>query len=161
MRTLQVDGDELWCEAMAGLHGEVVELGCGDGRNLPHYPPTVDGVHAFEPDPSLRHEARTVAAWATTPVWVRDDPVEALPLDSDSADGAVLHLLLNRRPAPVDVISELARVLRAGAPLVILEQPDADPLSAVRAGPFTVEDTWHVDGSAGPRVVGSARRNTR
>jgi SAM-dependent methyltransferase len=163
MKTLHVDEDELWCAALAGLSGEVVELGCRDGRNFPRYPSAVTGVHALDPDPSQRHRARGVAAWSATPVWVRDDPVEALPLDTASIDGAVLHLLLNRRPDPAVVVAELARVLRAGGRLVILEHAgpdDPDPLAAVRTGGFLV-DTWRTPDSAELRVVAGAIRAAR
>ncbi|MDD7941030.1 methyltransferase domain-containing protein [Actinomycetospora lutea] len=157
MTTLHVDEDAVWREALAGLRGEVVELGCGDGRTFPWYPPGVTGVHAFEPDPSLRHDARGVAAWTATPVWVRDDPVEDLPLARGSIDGAVLRLLLHRRPA-APVVAELARVLRFRGELVILEDAGPDPLAAVRAGGFTVEDTWSVRHPTGMRVLGRAVR---
>lgn len=163
MTMLHVDEDELWSEALAGLSGEIVELGCGEGRTFPRYPPAVTGVHAIEPDPSRRRRARAVAAWATTPVWVRDDPVEALPLDTASIDGAVLHLLLSRRPDPAAVVAELARVVRVGGRLVILEHagPDGpDPLAAVRTGGFSV-DTWRAHDPAGLRVVGGATRVAR
>lgn len=163
MKTRHVDEDELWCDALAGLSGEVVELGCGDGRNFPWYPSAVTGVHALDPDPTRRHRARGVAAWAATPVWVRDDPVETLPLDTSSIDGAVLHLLLNRRPDPAVVVAELARVVRTGGRLVILEHAgpdDPDPLAAVRTGGFTI-DTWRAHDPAGLRVVGGAIRAAR
>jgi SAM-dependent methyltransferase len=161
--TVHVDEDELWCEALADLSGEVVELGCGDGRNFARYPSAVTGVHALDPDPSQRHRARGVAAWVATPVWVRDDPVEALPLDTASIDGGVLHLLLTRRSDPAGIVAELARVIRTGGRLVILEHADPDdpgPLAVVRAGGFVV-DTWRAVQQAGPRVVGRARRVAR
>ena len=39
---------------LAGLAGQVVEIGAGNGLNFAHYPPTVTRVHAFEPEPYLR-----------------------------------------------------------------------------------------------------------
>lgn len=163
MKMLHVDEDELWRETLVGLSGEVVELGCRDGRTFPTYPAAVTGVHAFEPDPLLRHRARAVAAWTATPVWVRDDPVEALPLDTASIDGAVLHLLLSRCPDPAVVVAELARVVRTSGRLVILEHAgsdDPDALAAVRAGGFSV-DTWRAHDPAGLRVVAGAIRAAR
>ncbi|MDF2975498.1 MAG: Methyltransferase type 11 [Actinomycetospora sp.] len=159
----RLDEDGSWCRALARLSGEVVELGCHDGRNFELYSPAVTGVHAFEPDPSPRHRARAAAAWAATPVWVRDDPVEALPLDTASIDGAVLHLLLSRRPEPTAVVAELARVVRVGGTLVFAEPAgpgNGDPLAIVRCGGFTV-DTWRAQDPAGLRVLGSATRATR
>jgi len=34
---------------LAGLEGEVLEVGAGDGLNFSHYPPTVTRVIAVEP----------------------------------------------------------------------------------------------------------------
>ena len=36
---------------LAGLAGEVVEIGAGNGLNFAHYPQAVTLVHALEPDP--------------------------------------------------------------------------------------------------------------
>lgn len=47
---------------LAGLTGEVVEIGAGDGANFVHYPPTVTRVLAVEPEPHLRQFAEA-AAW--------------------------------------------------------------------------------------------------
>jgi hypothetical protein len=39
---------------LAGLAGQVVEIGAGNGLNFAHYPESVTMVHAFEPEPYLR-----------------------------------------------------------------------------------------------------------
>jgi hypothetical protein len=35
---------------LAGLAGRVLEIGAGNGRNFPHYPPAVTEVLAVEPE---------------------------------------------------------------------------------------------------------------
>ena len=47
---------------LAGLTGNVVEVGAGNGLNFPFYPPTVTSVVAVEPEPYLRERAAAAAA---------------------------------------------------------------------------------------------------
>jgi hypothetical protein len=42
---------------LAGLSGRVLEVGAGDGGNFAHYPATVTGLLAVEPEPYLRAQA--------------------------------------------------------------------------------------------------------
>ncbi|WP_328349388.1 hypothetical protein OG800_01730 [Streptomyces sp. NBC_00445] len=46
---------------LAGLSGEVIEIGAGDGANFTHYPATVTRVLAVEPEPHLRRLAEASA----------------------------------------------------------------------------------------------------
>ena len=55
-------------QLLAGLAGGVVEVGCGDGRNFEHYPPTVERVLAVEPDATARQQAARRAAAVATPI---------------------------------------------------------------------------------------------
>jgi hypothetical protein len=38
------------CALLADLAGRVLEIGAGNGRNFPHYPPAVTEVLAVEPE---------------------------------------------------------------------------------------------------------------
>lgn len=40
---------ELRCPLLAGVTGDVIEIGLEEGRNLPHYPPQMDRLVAVEP----------------------------------------------------------------------------------------------------------------
>ncbi|MDA0647051.1 SAM-dependent methyltransferase, partial [Nonomuraea ferruginea] len=53
-------------ELLAGLGGEVVEVGAGHGVNFTHYPAEVTRVVAVEPEPRLRE--RAAAAETAVPV---------------------------------------------------------------------------------------------
>ncbi|GEL20317.1 class I SAM-dependent methyltransferase [Pseudonocardia asaccharolytica] len=115
---------ELRHELLDGLAGEVVEIGCGNGMNFAHYPTTVTGVVAVEPEPYLRALASRAAE--TAPVRVLAGTADRLPLPDRSVDAAVLCLVmcsLDDRPA---MLAELIRVLRPGGQLRFFEHTIAD-----------------------------------
>lgn len=102
---------------LAGLAGEVVEIGAGNGLNFAHYPQAVTLVHAFEPDPYLRGLAARAADDATVPVKVEDAVAEDLPLEEASVDAAVASLVLCSIRDPGQAIAQLHRVVRPGGQL--------------------------------------------
>ena len=106
---------------LAGLGGEVVEVGAGHGLNFAHYPPTVTRVVAVEPEAHLRHLAADAAAGAPVPVEVVDATSEALPLADGSVDAAVTSLVLCSVSDPDAALAEIARVLRPGGVLRLFE----------------------------------------
>jgi SAM-dependent methyltransferase len=70
----------------AGLSGDVLEIGFGSGRNLPHLPPQVRSVLAVEPsEVALRLAAGRRAASPVAVVVVGDD-AQDLPLPDGSVD---------------------------------------------------------------------------
>ena len=48
---------ELRRRVLADLRGNVLEVGCGDGRSFEHYPPDVERLLAVEPDATARSAA--------------------------------------------------------------------------------------------------------
>jgi SAM-dependent methyltransferase len=113
---------------LAGLAGDVVEIGAGNGLNFAHYPQTVTLVHAFEPDPYLRALASLAGDNAAIPVKVSEAVAEDLPLGDASVDAAVASLVLCSVGDPVRAIAELHRVVRLGGELrfnehVVSERP--------------------------------------
>lgn len=111
---------------LAGLAGEVVEVGAGNGMNFRHYPAAVTRLVAVEPEPHLRALARTPAAAAGVSVEVVDGVAERLPLPDGSADAVVTTLVLCSVPDPAAALGEIRRVLRPGGELRFLEHVRAD-----------------------------------
>src|SRR6476469_10011813 len=76
--------------------------GAGNGMNFSHYPVAVTRVIAVEPEPYLRDLAIRAARRAPIEVTVLPGSAEQLPIPEDSADAAVLCLVLcslrDRRP---------------------------------------------------------------
>ena len=118
-----------WREkAVAGLHGEIVEIGFGSGRNVELYPPELQKVFAVEPS----EKASTMAKERISGSNVQIERVglvgEDLPLSDNSCDGALCTFTLCTVADPVKVLSEIRRVLKPGASFHFLEHgisPDA------------------------------------
>jgi ubiquinone/menaquinone biosynthesis C-methylase UbiE len=108
-------------ELLAGLRGEVIEVGAGTGVNFAHYPSAVTRVIAVEPEPHLRAEAAKAAAHAPVPVEVVDGTAESLPVDDATRDGAVCSLVLCSVTDQAAALAELRRVLRPGGELRFYE----------------------------------------
>ncbi len=140
-------------ELLANLAGHVVEIGAGNGRNFAHYPPTVTGVDAVEPEPFLRQLATRAAADAPVPVTVHAGTAEHLPLPEDSADAVVLCLVMCSLPNLPTALTEARRVLRPGGTLHFLEHVVADTpgLRAVQRG---------LDATVWPRLCGGCHTTT-
>ena len=108
-------------ELLAGVAGEVVEVGAGNGLNFAHYPPTASAVVAVEPEPQLRSLAERTAGQAPVPVSVVAGRAEALPLETASVDVGVVCLVLCALPQEDRGLAELHRVIRPGGELRFLE----------------------------------------
>jgi SAM-dependent methyltransferase len=106
---------------LAGLSGDVVEIGFGSGHNLAHYPADVDRVLAIEPSTVAQRLADPrVAASAITVEFVGLDG-QVLPLPDECADAAVTTFTLCTIPDVTNALIELGRVLRPGGRLHFLE----------------------------------------
>jgi SAM-dependent methyltransferase len=108
-------------QLLAGVRGRVIEVGCGDGRNFQHYPPSVSRVLAVEPDPNAREVAAERAAEARVPIEVVEGVAFPLPAEDASFDTAVLVWVLCSVPDPAAALMELRRVLGPGGELRFYE----------------------------------------
>jgi SAM-dependent methyltransferase len=119
---------------LAGLHGQVLEIGAGTGLNLAHYPATPDRLVLAEPDPHMarRLRERLAADPPAFPAEVMEAAAEALPFAGESFDVVVSTLVLCTVDSPERVAAEIARVLRPGGELRLIEHV-RDPESAGRA----------------------------
>lgn len=103
------------------LRGEVVEVGFGSGANVPHYGDAVTAVNAVEPSVEAWRLAGPRIAASPIPINRRGLVGEAIDLPDDSADTALCTFTLCTVSDPARVLAELARVLRPGGTLVLVE----------------------------------------
>jgi ubiquinone/menaquinone biosynthesis C-methylase UbiE len=106
---------------LEGLSGRVVEVGAGHGINFQHYPATVTGVLAIEPEGTLRATAEDAAKSAPVPVTVVEGTADALPLGDGEADAVVVSLVLCSVPDQATALAEARRVLRPGGEIRFYE----------------------------------------
>jgi ubiquinone/menaquinone biosynthesis C-methylase UbiE len=109
-----------------GLAGTVLEIGAGNGMNFRHYPRSVTGVEAFEPDAYLRRSAADAVERAPVPVRLGDAPAEDVPLGDASVDAAVASLVLCSVKDLDGAVAELHRVVRPGGELRFNEHVRSD-----------------------------------
>jgi ubiquinone/menaquinone biosynthesis C-methylase UbiE len=112
---------ELRQEMLAGLSGQVMEVGPGNGLNFPHYPRSVREVVAVEPEPYLRSRAVEAAAEAPVPIRVADGTADELPAADGSFDAVVVSGLLCSVGDVPAALAEFHRVLRPGGQLRFYE----------------------------------------
>jgi ubiquinone/menaquinone biosynthesis C-methylase UbiE len=105
----------------AGLEGEVLEVGFGSGRNVPHYPAAVRRVQAVDPAVVGRRLARGRVEASPVPVEYVGLDGQDLPVDDDSVDHVLTTWTLCTIPDVPRALAEIRRVLRPGGGLHFLE----------------------------------------
>jgi ArsR family transcriptional regulator len=107
-------GDRFHLEAFAAFansHWVVGDLGCGTGRVSAALAPFVERVVAVDDSPAMLQAARKRLQGIDN-VDLRRGDLEALPIDGDRLDAAVLMLVLHHVPEPAKALAEVSRVLK-------------------------------------------------
>lgn len=111
--------------------GTVLELGCGSGTNFGFYNRAdVSRLHALEPAPGMMKRARQTAEalQMSDQISFIEAGAEALPLDDNSIDTAVMTFVLCTIPDWQSALDEVRRVLKPGGQVLFSEHglaPDA------------------------------------
>jgi ubiquinone/menaquinone biosynthesis C-methylase UbiE len=130
----------------AGCTGRLLEIGCGTGRNLPHYPP---GTRVIGVDPSL--DALRRAGRRAPAALLVCASAEALPFRGGAFDTIVSSLVLCSVPSPLQALAEASRVMKDSGSLRLLEHVRSESPWRARWQDF-IQPAW-------TRVTGGCHPN--
>ena len=108
-------------DLVAGLRGQVLEVGVGTGLSFRHYPPEVQQLVAVEPEPTMRANAAKAAREVALDVRLVAGTADALPVADAAVDAVVVSQVLCSVPDQARALAELRRVLRPGGELRFYE----------------------------------------
>lgn len=131
---------------LAQARGDVLEIGAGDGANLPLYPADVR-LTLLDPNRYLLDYVPGVSLRSSgPPCQVVNGVAEALPFLSERFDTIVsAHVLCSVRDQP-RALGEIRRVLRPGGQLLFLEHVTASPGSGVYQLQRLINPVWRLLG---------------
>lgn len=113
-------------EALASVHGAVLEIGFGTGLNLPRYPKTVSSLTAVEPANLLPQKVTQRLSDGSFLVELVRVSAETMPFESRRFDCVVSTWTLCTIPDAVAALREVRRVLKPGGQFVFLEHGRSD-----------------------------------
>ncbi len=108
------------------VHGDVLEVGFGSGRNLPHYDRgKVRKIFGLEPSEGMRRLAAGPIAASGLDVELIDLPGEQIPLDNGAVDSVLVTYTLCGIEDVVTALQGMRRVLKPGGRLYFCEHGKA------------------------------------
>ncbi len=130
---------------LAGLSGDVLEIGPGGGPNLAYFAPGVRWV-GVEPNPHMHAYLHQAAAQHGVNVDLRLGSAEDLPAACQSMDAVVSTLVLCSVRDQAQVLAEVRRVLRPGGRFLFLEHVAAPSHSRLRRVQNLISPAWQLFG---------------
>lgn len=116
-------------ELLTQARGRTLEIGAGNGYNLPHYTDAVDELVVTEPSPYMLEHLKTRLDGEAPPVgsWrLEQTGAEQLPFADASFDTVVATFVHCSIPNPPQAIEEIARVLKPGGRYLFMEHVRAE-----------------------------------
>jgi ubiquinone/menaquinone biosynthesis C-methylase UbiE len=139
--TLGKPMDGVRARVSSGLEGEVLEVGFGSGRNVPHYPKSVTRVLAVDPATYGRKLAATRLAASPVPIEFVGLDGQDLRLPDESVDHVLVTWTLCTIPDIEQALTEMRRVLRPGGSVHFVEH-GRSPRASVAAWQDRLTPVW-------------------
>lgn len=124
-------GESFTADALLGLvtHDAVIaDLGCGTGDASEHLAPYVKKVIAVDREPAMLDAARKRLAGHAN-VEFRQGELTHLPLKNGEVDAALVFLVMQHMERPELAVAEIARTLKPGGALLIVDLMTHDRVS--------------------------------
>ena len=121
-------GDRFHLSALAALAQSdwvIGDLGCGTGQVSAAVAPYVDRVIAVDESAAMLQAARKRLSGLDN-IELRRGELEALPIDDGRLDAATLMLVLHHVPEPERALADVARVLKPGGRVLIVDMVPHD-----------------------------------
>ncbi len=112
---------QLRSNVIGSLHGKILEVGVGTGKNLPYYLP---GSHVLGIDISpkmLRRASQKKSSFRGSKIELKIMNAQKLKLEDESFDIVVCTFVLCSVPDPIQAIQEMLRILKPNGHLILLE----------------------------------------
>lgn len=108
--------------ALGPLEGQRVLLpGIGTGLDIPHLPAGGDYL-GVDLSPAMLRRAQRRALQSAQQIELIEGDAHQLPLDDESVDCVLMHLILAVVPQPERALAEASRVLRPGGRMIVLDK---------------------------------------
>jgi ArsR family transcriptional regulator len=121
-------GEQFTTEALLALvdpSWTIADLGCGTGDASEWLAPYVQRVIAVDREPAMLDAARKRLAGQANVEFRRGD-LTALPIDDSELDAALVFLVLHHLREPAAAIRDIARTLRSGGVLLVVDMVPHD-----------------------------------
>ncbi len=130
----------------AGLHGMVLEIGPGTGKNLAYFPAEITWV-GVEPNPFMLPyllQAIRGLGWPAGRFQIEpgDPQGDRLPVEDESVDAVVSTMVLCSVPHPAGSLQEVLRVLKPGGEFLFIEHVAASCGTGLRLFQDLLQPVW-------------------
>ncbi len=137
---------EIRAPLLAKAQGKVLEIGAGDGANLPFFPPDVE-LTLLEPNPYLiRHLPNVAKRLGITRYVTAVAYAENMPFGDGEFDTVVSTHVMCSVSDQGRVLAEIRRVLKPGGRFLFLEHVSAEPGTLTFRLQHAINPAWKVVG---------------
>lgn len=135
-----------WRQALlAGISGDVLELGCGTGANLEYYPPELNCLLLAEPDRNMLNQlSKRLTYYPQLNTKLLDYDGKRFDLADNSVDAVISTLVLCTVDHPNDILSEIHRVLKPSGKFIFIEHVIAKDNPARLKWQYRLEPIWKI-----------------